>query len=204
MTDQHTDSIQVDAETYLEHYAEQRYEWKAGVLVPMSPVSLDHDLIVEFLRFLLKTYFSFLKIGRVVGGPYVMHLADSFREPDLMVVLSDNVSALSKKGLLGPADICIEVVSSGNSNVDYGDKLLEYESAGVREYWIIDPIRRRATFNRLNDDTGFYDAAVTDAAGLYKTSLLPNFVLEVPMLWQSELPDAIGIFDMVKEMLSPE
>lgn len=202
MDNQQTDVRHVDAETYLEHYAEQRYEWKDGVLIPMSPVSLDHDLIVEYLRMLLRAYLSALKLGMVTGGPYVMRLANSFREPDLMVVLKTNPTPITHDSLMGPADICIEVASPSNSNVDYGDKMLEYEAAGVREYWIIDPVRRISTFYRLDDATGYFETVTLTPTGDYRTDLLPKFVLNVPTLWQPELPDFWAIGDMVKKMLA--
>jgi Uma2 family endonuclease len=40
----------------------------------------------------------------------------------------------------GAADIVIELVSPESVHRDYGEKLYEYEQAGVPGYWIIDPL----------------------------------------------------------------
>lgn len=53
--------------------------------------------------------------------------------------------------IIGPADICIEVVSEERIARDHGEKFAEYEKAGVREYWIVDPLRDTCRFNRLNE-----------------------------------------------------
>jgi len=39
----------------------------------------------------------------------------------------------------GPPDLVVEVISSGTPRLDRGQKFLEYASAGVDEYWLVDP-----------------------------------------------------------------
>ena len=53
--------------------------------------------------------------------------------------------------MLGAADLCVEVVSPESVTRDCREKLTEYEQAGVREYWLIDPFRTQARFHRLTD-----------------------------------------------------
>ena len=43
----------------------------------------------------------------------------------------------------------IEVVSPSSSRMDYIIKLNLYMAAGVREYWIVDPLRQRTIVYRL-------------------------------------------------------
>ena len=103
----------------------------------------------------------------------------------------------------GPADICIEVVSPGSVGTDYGEKLAEYEAGGVREYWIIDPQRKRCLFNRLDEGNLYADAPV-DGTGNYRTPLLPQFVLHVPGLWAETLPDYGAVWQAVQSMLAAD
>ncbi len=46
---------------------------------------------------------------------------------------------------IGMADLVIEVVSDDSVARDRADKFYEYQTAGIQEYWIIDPhpIRKR-------------------------------------------------------------
>lgn len=195
-------AVGVSEADYMAQYAETHHEWVRGVVIKMSPVRLVHDQFVQYLRVLLGAYLSQSGLAAtVVGDPFVMRLPHSRREPDVQVVIGDNRANLRETFTDGPADICIEVVSPGSVSVDYGDKLAEYEAGGVREYWIIDPARRRTTFNRLNDE-GFYEQVTLDRAANYVTRLLPGIALHVPTLWANPLPDMGAVWAAVTEMLT--
>jgi Uma2 family endonuclease len=103
--------------------------------------------------------------------------------------------------MIGPADICIEVVSLESVERDYGKKFAEYETGGVKEYWIIDPIRAECRICRLSAE-GRYQTQTVDADGNYTTPLLPAFHLHIPTLWQDQLPDSYTIGEAVRGMLA--
>ncbi len=48
---------------------------------------------------------------------------------------------LDEQGCHGAPDWIIEIVSPSNKSMDYLTKLFKYRAAGVREYWIVDPIK---------------------------------------------------------------
>jgi Uma2 family endonuclease len=189
----------VSAEEYMAQYAEHHHEWVKGAVIKMSPVSEFHDRLTAYFRQLLDAYLVMNKIGRVRSTPFVMRLEESFREPDLQGILNTNPGQLTDTAMIGPADICIEVVSPESGPRDYGDKLIEYEKAGVQEYWIVDPLRRRCDFNR-RDDSGIYRVIHPDDQGVYHTPLLPHLTLHVPTLWEPELPDFFAIGQAVQGM----
>lgn len=193
----------VSAEIYMTDYAEHFYEWKAGQLIAMSPITDVHYQLTTYLDNVLETYLALNPIGVIRGAPFVMKLAESRREPDLQVILQPNVERLTRTFMDGAADICIEVVSEATAVIDYGEKFAEYEQAGVPEYWVIDPIRRVARFHRLNE-AGLYQDAAVDAGGHYETPLLPRLRLHVPTLWGSPLPNILQIVDNVREMWAGE
>ena len=60
-------------------------------------------------------------------------------EPDISVICDPN--KLNDKGCTGAPDWIIEIVSPGSRRMDYFTKLFKYRTAGVREYWIVDPIK---------------------------------------------------------------
>ena len=101
--------------------------------------------------------------------------------------------------MIGPADICIEVVSPGSIAEDYRDKFSEYQQGSVQEYCIIDPQKQECRFHRLQPN-GVYAVIPLDADGHYITSLLPHFKLHVATLWQTPLPDIFAVTDAVKAM----
>lgn len=68
----------------------------------------------------------------------------------------------------------------------------EYESEGVAEYWLIDPIRRQAEFYRLGEDRR-YHSALPDSDGVYRSVNIAGFWLKSEWLWQNPLPDELSI-----------
>lgn len=61
-------------------------------------------------------------------------------QPDVLI-LCDR-SKICKWGIMGAPEFCLEIVSESTGRKDYIKKLQKYTEAGVKEYWIIDPMRR--------------------------------------------------------------
>lgn len=62
-------------------------------------------------------------------------------------------SKLDEKGCHGAPDWVIEIVSPGSKTMDYYTKLFKYRNAGVREYWIVDPIKKQVIVYRFEQET---------------------------------------------------
>jgi len=199
MVDKSTEAVEVSEDIYMREYAAEFHEWVGGALIKMTPVSARHDGIGGMMREFCRAYFALRPIGQVRSAPFVMRIGKSRREPDLQIILNDNPGKLTDTYMDGPADICIEIVSPSNEAVDYGDKFREYEQAGVHEYWILDPMRQETRFHCLNSK-GTYTQVIPED-GKYTTPLLPDFVLDVSLLWRDELPDLFTVAQMVKDML---
>jgi Uma2 family endonuclease len=193
----------VSLEAYMERYAADHCEWVEGYIIKMSPGELKHNNLIYYLYQLLQFYFELRPIGQVIGQPFVMRLPafpNRRREPDLLVVLNSSESQLLPTYLDGPADLCIEVVSEESHDRDYGEKLREYEAGGVKEYWILDRLRKDTRFYLLSE-TGHYLHQPEDADRNYHSPLLPGLVVHVPTLWQDELPGPSAVASAVKSML---
>ena len=84
--------------------------------------------------------------------PYAVYLnADNstYLEPDLTVICDPSKS--EDKGCVGAPDWVVEVVSPSSKRMDYLLKLFKYRTAGVREYWIINPEKRVVLVYTWND-----------------------------------------------------
>ena len=196
---------EVSFEEYMERYAAHFYEWVGGKVIKMTPVSLRHTLLAQYLFKLLDHYLGYRAVGIVLLAPFPMRVKEQeiVREPDVQVLLQEHMDRLTNTAIVGAADICIEVVSPESVTRDYGEKFEEYEKIGVREYWIVDPLREQAIFYRLTDQ-GVYSAVTADAEGNYRSPLLPEFTLHVPTLWQDPLPSAPQVAEAVRAMLGEE
>lgn len=116
------------------------------------------------------------------------------------MILKTNPGNLTDTAMIGPANICVEIVSPESVARDYGEKLAEYEKAGVKEYWLIDGRHEAALFYRL-DEEGTCRLIVPGAEGAYQTPSLPGLQLHVPTLWQKQLPDLFEIGESVRAMV---
>jgi Uma2 family endonuclease len=192
----------VTADDYMEHYAENWHEWIDGTVIKIAASWLPHNEMRGHFLTLFGAYLELNPIATQVGAAFVMKLdkVKSIREPDFQIILNANRHKLTQTYMDGPADICVEIVSPGTVVTDYGAKFFDYETSGVREYWLIDSERQHAFFYRLNDE-GLYNLYQLGADGNYRTPLLPELVLNVPTLWQDELPNILETLEAVKAML---
>lgn len=59
-------------------------------------------------------------------------------EPNLLVICDSE--KLTEDSCDGAPDWTIEIASPSIERMDYGIKLFKYRLAGVREYWIVNPL----------------------------------------------------------------
>lgn len=124
-----------------------RAELIDGQIYYMAPPSRIHQKILMYLSTAINNYIS-RKGGycEVYPAPFAVFLNKddtNYVEPDISVVCDKN--KLNDKGCYGAPDFIIEVVSPGNPEHDYINKLWKYKTAGVREYWIVDPRNQTIT-----------------------------------------------------------
>ena len=85
--------------------------------------------------------------------PFGVHLNGDesiYLEPDLTVVCDSD--KLKDLGCYGAPDWVVEVLSPSTRKKDMGIKLFKYRSAGVKEYWIIDPEKEQTTVYVFGDE----------------------------------------------------
>ncbi len=176
----------------------ERAEWVDGEVFELSPENLEHTTIGGFLQPLLAFFIERHDLGRLLTG-FLMkarpHLAG--RVPDLLFVARDNEHRIQRNYLDGPADLAIEIVSPDSETRDRETKLREYEEGGVREYWLIDPLRLTATFYAL--ENGRYVAIPVGADGKVRSRVLqglwlrPEWLLSEP---RPKLADVLRAWDL--------
>lgn len=185
----------ISYEEFLELPSEdQHVEWVEGEVVSMSPVSNQHQNIAGFLAALLPFYAEVKKLGEVRSEPYQMKPAHALpgRSPDIFFVADAHLDRLKKTFLEGPADLVVEIISPESRSRDRGDKFFEYESAGIPEYWLLDPLREQAEFYQL-DANGIYRLVPADASGKYHSAMLSGLWLQVDWLWETPLPSLLSV-----------
>lgn len=167
-------------------------EWVHGEVIVHMSASVLHQRLVSFLDRFLGLFVSLRGLGEVLIAPAAMRASPDGpgREPDLMFVAAGRRAIITDALVDGPPDLVVEVVSDDSVARDRDEKYSEYEAAGIREYWIIDPRpnRRRADFYVRGED-GRYQPVPVGLDGRYRSTAITGLWLDVRWLW-AETPDA--------------
>ena len=126
---------------------DQHAELIDGELFMMATPTSTHQAILVRLLFEIEGYIRKNKGGcKVYPAPYGVYIKDDdrhFVEPDISVICDKE--KIDEKGCHGAPDWVIEIVSPTSGQMDYVRKPALYQTAGVREYWIVDPQRETIT-----------------------------------------------------------
>ena len=121
----------------------------------MAPPNTKHQRLVSDLHYQIK---DFIKRNHgeceVFPAPFAVFLNEddiNYVEPDISVICDKD--KITDRGCNGAPDWVIEIVSPGNRSMDYFTKLFKYRTAGVREYWIVDPAKEMVTVYRFEKET---------------------------------------------------
>lgn len=120
----------------------------------MAAPSRLHQFILMEMATVINNY---IKSGngkcRVVPAPFAVKLnekKDTIVEPDISVICDPD--KFTDRGCTGAPDWIIEIVSPSNTLYDYVTKLNLYYENGVREYWIVDPQKKKVFVYYLEND----------------------------------------------------
>lgn len=122
----------------------ERAELIDGRIYYMAPPSRRHQEIAGELFTSINNYIH-TKGGpcKPYIAPFAVYLRENdstYVEPDISVICDPD--KLNDKGCSGAPDWIIEIVSPSSKPMDYYTKLTLYRESGVREYWIVDPLRQ--------------------------------------------------------------
>ncbi|MCD7957193.1 MAG: Uma2 family endonuclease [Lachnospiraceae bacterium] len=147
-----------------------RAELIDGRIYYMAPPARRHQRIIGELFAVIHDYIKKKGGGCEVDlAPFAVFLEDNdqnYVEPDISVICDPE--KLTDKGCQGAPDWIIEVVSPASRRMDYMIKLFKYRSAGVREYWIVDPEKNRITvYDFSANEPGIYTFSDKIKVGIY-------------------------------------
>ena len=132
----------------------ERAELIDGRIYSMAPPNRIHQKILMELCFILNNYVKVQQGScEVYPAPFAVFIGKddkNYVEPDISVICDK--SKLTDKGCHGAPYFIIEIVSPSSRKMDYTTKNALYSDFGVREYWIVDPVKERTTVYRYEED----------------------------------------------------
>lgn len=149
-----------------------RAELIDGQIYYMAPPSWTHQKISRKLQQAIANYIDNNNGGcEVLAAPFAVFLEENddktYLEPDLSVIC--DIEKLDESGCHGAPDWIIEIVSPSSRPRDYIKKMIKYNTAGVREYWIVDPEKKITTVYQFEKDTmEQYKFGMSVPVGIYE------------------------------------
>lgn len=133
-----------------------RAELIDGQIYDMAPPKRIHQKLINRLSQKITNYID-LKQGdcEVYSAPFAVFLNKdnkNYVEPDISVICDKD--KLNDWGCNGAPDWIIEIISPSTQQMDYGIKLFKYRTAGVREYWIVNPITQTINVYDFEQEKG--------------------------------------------------
>lgn len=151
-----------------------------GRLEVLPTPTEEHQLIIWYLMDLLRDFVRPRQLGEVLFAGIPVRLAErQMREPDVLFMLAKHAKRAGNEVWEKP-DLVMEVVSKNDPARDLKTGRKEYAAAGIPEYWIVDPRKKRILVLTLPAGSSVYEVAGEYApADMAACVLLKGFAVDV-------------------------
>jgi len=159
----------------------KRYQIIEGDVYVTPAPSTTHQRVSQNLESLLRDHVRRQRLGVLYHAPVDVLLApDTVVQPDIVFVSRERRSLVTERGIEGPPDLVIEVLSPRTRRLDRTSKMRVYARFGVQEYWLVDPDPEAQSFEIFRLSGGTY-ALAQAASGTESTSseLFPGLAMRL-------------------------
>lgn len=108
-------------------------------------------------------------------------LVDTVVQPDVSIICDKG--KLDERGCKGAPDFVAEVLSPHTARKDLTVKRDLYESAGVKEYWIVDPANRYVMIHRLGEEGRYGRPEILEPEGEAKLAAVEGIAIDLARLF---------------------
>ena len=163
-----------------------RHELIAGEhFVTPSPTSRHQELSLRLTLSIGVHLEEHAEQGKLYAAPFdVVMTPYDVVEPDLLVVLGDQLHILTEANVKGVPGLVVEILSPGTRKRDQKLKRELFARQGVREYWMVDPDRNLVIVYRRAADGSFPLVNTLDANETLTTPLLSDWSLALNRLFR--------------------
>jgi Uma2 family endonuclease len=161
----------------------KRYQLIEGDVDVTPAPTTTHQRVSQNLESVLRDHVRRNRLGVLFHAPIDVLLAlDTVVQPDIVFVSRERRSLVTERGVEGPPDLVVEVLSPRTRRLDRTTKMRLYARCGVREYWLVDPEAQSLEILRLSGATYVLAQA---ASGMETTSseLFPGFTLALEAIF---------------------
>ena len=160
-----------------------------GQIIIHSPVKDEHWQVSDLLSTTLSIFVRLKKLGRVGVEKVMISLTHNDYEPDIVFFKKEKADTFVKGQMLYPApDFIVEILSKTTEKTDRTIKKNDYAAHGVREYWIIDPIKQIIEQYLLIDenDTSYFQPYILGIDEQISSRVIEGFTIPVRAIFDAD------------------
>lgn len=142
--------------------------------------AISRELILQFGQYLKN------KPSQVFAAPFDLRLPEVNEEdkdttqiyqPDILVIC--NKEGLKDTGYYGSPNLVIEITSPSTGKIDKLLKFNQYEKAGVKEYWIVEPDTRLVSVFIIQDNNRYGRPEIYSETDKVKVSIFTDLTVDL-------------------------
>jgi Uma2 family endonuclease len=165
----------------------KKMEFINGEIYFHSPVKLWHNETSGHLYQMISAFIRKKKLGKVGIEKLLISLTRNDYEPDVCFWKSHKSEHFKGRQMQFPApDFVAEVLSGSTAKHDRGIKYQDYESHGVKEYWIIDA-EKQTIEQYVLDENDEYELLQKTHDGMIKSVAIEGFEIPVKSVFDEDL-----------------
>jgi len=159
------------------------YQLVRGFLVKHPSPTPYHQNLSGKIMFDLMEFVRDWRLGTVLAAPIDVYFGEhDIYQPDIIYIAAGREEIIGDKKIEAPPDLVVEILSPSNAYYDLGHKRRIYESSGVREFWVIDPMDKSVEVYR-NDGGRFIPFESARETGEARSYILEGFILDLDRLF---------------------
>jgi Uma2 family endonuclease len=180
-------------------------EWDDGEVILKMAIEEAHDALQRLIVTVIEWFILPKQLGRVYGPQFTTRLVlkdkTVRRDPDVMFVSTASLARTTRTMLDGAPEITVEIVSPDSEFRDINQKFLEYQEAGVREYWIVNPISKQVHLFVLSEKSRLFERREPDVQGRLQSAVLAGLWFSPADLFADPRPSARKLLSQIDPAL---
>lgn len=182
----HSSHVPFEEYLKLREESEQILEYIDGVICMSPSPSIKHQLVSSNLHTEFGIYLKGKKC-RVFAAPTDIQLSTDEVEdkkvviPDLSIICNEESFSGSK--YVGVPTLIVEILSPSNQGHDLVTKFNLYMKYGVKEYWIINPMKEAVTVYTLNDEGLYEQSDIKVSSGTIESVIMEGLKVDLETIF---------------------
>ena len=165
----------------------QKSEWINGKLVLHSPVMNIHNATNIKLTSLINSHVNRNNLGLVLAEKALINFEFAVHnyEPDIVYYIPEKAEYINDDTSLYSIipDFVVEILSKSTKKNDRGIKFQTYQKHGVREYWIIEPVKQIIEQYLLINNK-YQEPIIYELGDTIESKIIKNFEIRLEALFE--------------------